>query len=164
MLENSTCNILCRTTIPATASDALGSISGSNDASFVNARVAESYNLNWLIDGLPAARVWIDRQSGERFYSVGFELGTVDDAGSPMLNTHYDIVVEYHVRTRLHAVVGRGLILDCCDGSVSGGGVYCAAFEQECPVGSTRKCKLRRRTTSYPQRTRKQRSYLYLQR
>jgi transmembrane 9 superfamily member 2/4 len=91
MLENSTCNILCKTTIPAASED------GVSDGQFINEKIAESYSMNWLIDGLPAARIHIDPQSGERFYSVGFELGTLDTAGTPLLNTHYDIVVEYHV-------------------------------------------------------------------
>ena len=34
---------------------------------------------------------------GERFYSVGFELGSFDASGPPLLNNHYDIIVEFHV-------------------------------------------------------------------
>jgi transmembrane 9 superfamily protein 2/4 len=90
MLENSTCNILCQSQVP-------GPVDGVSDGQFINEKITESYSMNWLIDGLPAARIRIDPQSGERFYSVGFELGAVDNAGTPMLNTHYDIVVEYHV-------------------------------------------------------------------
>ena len=90
MLQNSTCNVLCTTKIPA-------AVDGVSDGQFINEKIAESYSMKWLIDGLPAARIHIDPQSGERFYSVGFELGSLDNAGTPLLNTHYDIVVEYHV-------------------------------------------------------------------
>jgi transmembrane 9 superfamily protein 2/4 len=90
MLQNSTCNVLCTTKIPA-------AVDGVSDGQFINEKIAESYSMNWLIDGLPAARIHVDPQSGERFYSVGFELGSLDNAGTPLLNTHYDIVVEYHV-------------------------------------------------------------------
>jgi len=91
MLEDESCRILCRTTIPAPRT---GQVS---DGHFINQRIKESYSLNWLIDGLPAARIRSDPQSGERFYSVGFELGSVDSLGSPLLNTHYEITVDYHV-------------------------------------------------------------------
>lgn len=96
MLENSSCNVLCRITIPAPpASEDGGKDEG--DAGFINELIGESYSMNWLVDGLPAARIRVDPQSGERFYSVGFELGGIDYAGMPTLNNHYDIIVEYHV-------------------------------------------------------------------
>jgi transmembrane 9 superfamily protein 2/4 len=91
MLENSTCNVLCTTSVPA-------AVDGVSDGQFINEKIAESYSMNWLIDGLPAARIHIDPQSGEQFYSVGFELGILDNDGTPLLHTHYDIVVEYHVQ------------------------------------------------------------------
>jgi transmembrane 9 superfamily member 2/4 len=90
MLENSACNILCQTSFPAPDAE-------NSDVAFVNNVIASSYSMNWLVDGLPAARIRLDPQSGEKFYSVGFELGAVEDVGVPVLNTHFDIVVEYHV-------------------------------------------------------------------
>jgi transmembrane 9 superfamily protein 2/4 len=92
MIQNSTCNVLCRARVPAPIDVAL-----TSDTQFINEKIVDSYSMNWLIDGLPAARIRIDPQSGEKFYSIGFELGSVDNAGTPLLNTHYDIVVEYHV-------------------------------------------------------------------
>lgn len=91
MLYNTSCRTLCHATIPAKTADA------DSDGKFINEKIVQSYNMNWLIDGLPAARIRLDPQSGERFYSVGFELGSLDNAGTPLLNTHYDIIVEYHV-------------------------------------------------------------------
>jgi transmembrane 9 superfamily protein 2/4 len=117
MLQNSSCNVLCQTTIPAPGED------GVSDGQFINEKITESYSMNWLIDGLPAARIRIDPQSGERFYSVGFELGSLDNAGTPNLNTHYDIVVEYHVR-----LLGRADI-DGFTRGVSCCWVYCATFK-----------------------------------
>ena len=96
MLENSTCNVLCHADIPgATDEDEQG------DAGFINERIVDGYSLNWLIDGLPAARIRVDPQSSERFYSVGFELGSFDSSGLPLLNNHYDIIVEFHVTPRI---------------------------------------------------------------
>jgi transmembrane 9 superfamily member 2/4 len=98
MLHNSSCNVLCHAVVPASEDESLtGPIPGSGDGSWINDKIMKGYSLNWLIDGLPAARIRIDPQSGERFYSVGFELGSLDNTGAPLLNTHYDIIVEYHV-------------------------------------------------------------------
>jgi transmembrane 9 superfamily member 2/4 len=90
MMENSACNVLCSVSFPARSDDV-------DDVGFVNDVVASSYNVNWLIDGLPAARIRVDPTNGDRFYSVGFELGGVDPEGVSLLNNHYDIIVEYHV-------------------------------------------------------------------
>jgi transmembrane 9 superfamily protein 2/4 len=101
MLHNSSCNLLCKTIVPA-------AVDGVSDGQFINEKIAESYSMNWLIDGLPAARIKVDPTSGERFYSVGFELGSLDSAGTPLLNTHYDIVVEYHVNPSYDVGNSRG--------------------------------------------------------
>jgi transmembrane 9 superfamily protein 2/4 len=61
----------------------------------VNKRVYQGYDLNWLIDGLPAAQLLKDPNTEEPFYSPGFALGQVGD-DSPELNNHYDIVIDYH--------------------------------------------------------------------
>lgn len=67
------------------------------DAAFVNSRINQGYDLNWLIDGLPAAQLLRDPSSDEQFYSPGFALGWTDaETEVPMLNNHYDIVVDYH--------------------------------------------------------------------
>ncbi|KAJ4375181.1 Transmembrane 9 super member 2 [Neocucurbitaria cava] len=65
------------------------------DAAFVNARIFQGYDLNWLIDGLPAAQLLRDPSSDQPFYSPGFALGLMD-ADTPTLNNHYDIVIDYH--------------------------------------------------------------------
>lgn len=92
MLRNSTCNVICSSFIPAPMNDGLYS-----DAVFINDKITDSYNFNWLIDGLPAARARIDTQTDEPFYSVGFELGSVTEEGVAELNNHYDLIIEYHV-------------------------------------------------------------------
>lgn len=91
MLENSTCNVLCQSEIPAPTEEDDG------DGVFINELIQDGYSMNWLIDGLPAARIRIDPQTGERFYSFGFELGFVGTSGEPILNNHYDIIVDFHV-------------------------------------------------------------------
>lgn len=67
------------------------------DAFFVNSRIEQGYDLNWLIDGLPAAQLLRDPSSEEEFYSPGFALGwTETETQAPMFNNHYDIVIDYH--------------------------------------------------------------------
>jgi transmembrane 9 superfamily member 2/4 len=118
MLQNENCQVFCQSTIP----DSLES--GTSDGKFINELISEGYSMNWLIDGLPAARIRIDPQTTERFYSVGFELGSLDNSGMPLLNNHYDIIVEYHVCSLF-----IGVIVDFCKESISGRRIYCATFE-----------------------------------
>ena len=65
-------------------------------AKFVNRRIYQNYNLNWLIDGLPAGQPYVDPSTNTDFTLRGFPLGSVDKEGRPVLNTHYDIVIDYH--------------------------------------------------------------------
>ncbi|KIW05443.1 uncharacterized protein PV09_03332 [Verruconis gallopava] len=68
-----------------------------SDAKLVNLRVLQNYNLNWLIDGLPAGQIKEETNTGERFESPGFPLGSVDEVdGTALLNNHYNILVDYH--------------------------------------------------------------------
>jgi transmembrane 9 superfamily member 2/4 len=64
------------------------------DGALVNQRILQHYNMNWLIDGLPAGQVKED--NGVRFETPGFPLGQVDEAGESYLNNHYDIWIDYH--------------------------------------------------------------------
>lgn len=81
---NETCKPLCEAPYPP------------EDAAFVNSKVSQGYDLNWLIDGLPAAQLLKDPNSDLPFYSPGFALGMVEEANRPILNNHYDIVIDYH--------------------------------------------------------------------
>jgi transmembrane 9 superfamily protein 2/4 len=83
MGKNETCKALCEATYQP------------EDAVFVNKRIYQGYDLNWLIDGLPAAQLLMDPNTEEAFYSPGFALGQVGD-DSPEFNNHYDIVIDYH--------------------------------------------------------------------
>ena len=65
-------------------------------AKFVNKRIWQSYSLNWLVDGLPAAQTLEDPLTKELYSSPGFPLGKIEGNGQPQLNNHYDIIVEYH--------------------------------------------------------------------
>ncbi|EAT89307.2 transmembrane 9 superfamily protein [Parastagonospora nodorum] len=83
MGKNETCKALCEATYQP------------EDAVFVNKRIYQGYDLNWLIDGLPAAQLLMDPNTEEAFYSPGFALGQVGD-DSPEFNNHYDIIIDYH--------------------------------------------------------------------
>jgi transmembrane 9 superfamily protein 2/4 len=66
------------------------------DAVMVNERIMQNYNVNWLVDGLPAGELKIDLITGETFSSAGFPLGSISESGRAILNNHYDIYVDYH--------------------------------------------------------------------
>lgn len=86
MAKNETCKAVCE----EVKFDA-------RSAKFTNERIEQGYNINWLVDGLPAAQVNVDAMTNAEFYSPGFALGTVDENnGRPLLNNHFDILVEYH--------------------------------------------------------------------
>lgn len=81
MLENSTCNALCKSVIPP------------EDAKFINKAIKDEYGINLMVDGLPGAEMRSDSNSGEVFYDAGgFPLGdpsVLDSDGLPVLNNHY---------------------------------------------------------------------------
>jgi len=87
MMQNEECKLLCTTEpIP------------KEDAEFITERVKENYAINWLIDGLPAARNRTDERAegdNKEFYGIGFELGYAEKG---YVNTHYSIEIRYHAR------------------------------------------------------------------
>lgn len=68
----------------------------ARSAKFVNRRVSQGYNINWLVDGLPAAQLNRDDNTGTQFYSPGFSLGDLDESGQAVLNNHFNILIDYH--------------------------------------------------------------------
>ena len=83
MKQNETCKFLCE---------------GENNEKsgrFVNERIRQNYNINWIVDGLPAAQLSTDDATGTEFYSPGFGLGRLEN-DRPKLHNHYDIMIEYH--------------------------------------------------------------------
>lgn len=78
----------------------------AEDAKLVNKRIKQAYNMNWLIDLLPAGQLKED--NGVRFESPGFPLGfTNEDMSEVYLNTHYDIYIDYHQASKgMYRVVG----------------------------------------------------------
>lgn len=87
VLQNVTCEALCETTYPA------------KDGKFFNKNIASGFQHNWLVDGLPVARTLEDTKTGELFYSQGFNIGFEDDNKNPFIYNHYEIYVEYHLRS-----------------------------------------------------------------
>lgn len=96
MVKNETCKAACdAVTIPP------------RDAKFVNRRIFENYNLNLLIDGLPAAQPYKDPNTDTEFYMPGFALGRLSKPLTPMLHNHFNLLIDYHqVREGLYRVVG----------------------------------------------------------
>ncbi|KAL5614822.1 hypothetical protein BROUX41_004910 [Berkeleyomyces rouxiae] len=68
----------------------------SEHMKFLAHRIGQGYNLNWLVDSLPAAQELQDTSTGTTFYSPGFRLGDISKTGEILMNNHYDIEVEYH--------------------------------------------------------------------
>lgn len=85
MAKNETCKPLCE-----------GAQFDARSAKFTNRRIAQGYNINWLVDGLPAAQLSMDAVTKSEFYSPGFALGNLGDNGEQKLHNHYDIYIEYH--------------------------------------------------------------------
>ena len=56
---NQTCQALCDVSVDA------------ENAKFINKRIQEDYNINWLVDGLPAAEMKQEEQTQEIFYDMG---------------------------------------------------------------------------------------------
>ncbi|KAL8728753.1 MAG: hypothetical protein Q9181_005238 [Wetmoreana brouardii] len=65
-------------------------------ALFTNQRIRQHYNLNMLIDGLPAGQPYTDPTTETDFTLRGFPLGEVDNEGRPAFNNHIDLVINYH--------------------------------------------------------------------
>ena len=95
MQEPQECKLLCEVDdIPA------------QDAQFINERIKEGYAFNWAVDGLPAATEDIDVHTNEKYYNIGFKMGSVEGE-TAFLNNHYDIKIHYHTTSRgLSRVVG----------------------------------------------------------
>lgn len=68
-----------------------------DQAKFINARIRENYNINWLVDGLPAGHIRVGSEGNKAAYSIGFPLGSdVEGRKAPKLHNHYEILIEYH--------------------------------------------------------------------
>lgn len=95
MMENETCKALCET-----------QTFDQQSAKFVNRRISQNYNLNWLVDALPAGIPYTDLATNTSFFQRGFPLGLNYD-GQPYLNNHYDIYIDYHEASKnQYRVVG----------------------------------------------------------
>lgn len=85
MAQNESCKAICKE-----------EIFDARSAKFTNRRISQGYNINWLVDGLPAAQLNLDSNTQTEFYSPGFSLGYLDDNGQASLNNHFDILIDYH--------------------------------------------------------------------
>ncbi len=98
MAQNETCKALCDT-----------KKFDARSAKFVNRKIWQGYDINWLVDGLPAAQLLQDPLTQEQFRSPGFPLGQFDKNGQTLLNNHWDILIDYHkagITGKQYRVVG----------------------------------------------------------
>lgn len=98
---------------------------------FLNMRIKQNYNFNWLIDGLPAGVPYRDSSTNTDFTLRGFSLGQVTPQGQPALNNHYDILVDYHEPSEgKYRVVGVLVIPSSRkDSAVDGANVNCGSAD-----------------------------------
>ncbi|KAI8799276.1 hypothetical protein BJ742DRAFT_846841 [Cladochytrium replicatum] len=94
MKKDEQCKLLCTAKIPGA------------DAKFINQAIREEYSINWVVDGLPAAKMSLDKTTEKKFYAIGFELGKLAKDNLPYLNNHYDINIYYHKEGDNYRVVG----------------------------------------------------------
>ena len=147
MLKNETCKTLCDE-----------KMFDAKSATFVNRRIWQNYNLNWLIDGMPAGQPYTDPLTNTDFTLRGFPLGQVEEQHA-VLNTHYDIVIDYHNAGKdKYRVVGVLVIpssrrngkTDC--GSASADDHLILAEDGETPVTWTYGVYWRESTTAWATR------------
>lgn len=67
----------------------------AESAAYVTEKIWLGYNINWLIDGLPAGTLYTDFSTNTNFTARGFPLGDIIDDRAVLYN-HYDITVDYH--------------------------------------------------------------------
>ena len=95
MMKNETCKALCEE-----------QKFDQRSATFVNRRIWQNFNVNWLIDGLPAGTPYMEDATQTEFYIRGFQLGRVEEQ-HPILHNHFDIWIDYHaVGNNNYRVVG----------------------------------------------------------
>ncbi|KAG2180015.1 hypothetical protein INT43_003802 [Umbelopsis isabellina] len=117
MMEDVECKLLCTTSI------------NKEDAEFMAERVKENYAINWLIDGLPAARQRTDERGEENkqtFYGIGFELGYMQGTNAH-INNHYHIEIMYHTREEdNYRVVGVLVFPQSINNQLASGQLSCS--------------------------------------
>jgi transmembrane 9 superfamily protein 2/4 len=108
MGENTTCKVLCVkcSNCKAPPKAAPGSIAqlpprfepslSAEDVALLVKRIGEEYNVNLMVDGLPAAAAGL-LQDGTPLYAHGVPIGGVEsDTGDFFLYNHYRFVIKYH--------------------------------------------------------------------
>ncbi|KAI8911628.1 hypothetical protein EDD86DRAFT_202898 [Gorgonomyces haynaldii] len=93
-LDSPSCVQLCNTTVPA------------KDTEFIYNRIAEKYSNNWVVDGLPAAELYVDPSTEETFYNPGFQLGRLVSEKTATINNHFHIHLHYHKKDKKIRIVG----------------------------------------------------------
>eukprot|EP00842_Homolaphlyctis_polyrhiza_P001847 jgi/Hompol1/2663/HPOL_006105-RA len=59
-----------------------------------------------VIDGLPAAQLYEDRSTMEKFYAAGFDLGEIAPNNEAIVFNHHNIIIHYHMKNDKARVVG----------------------------------------------------------
>ena len=68
------------------------------DANRLRMHIKHEYHNNWIIDNLPSATVISNTDLEEKVYRYGgsFPIGFMDIAGTPCINNHVNIYIEFH--------------------------------------------------------------------
>jgi transmembrane 9 superfamily member 2/4 len=90
MMVEEDCKAICPDGLPVTFT--------ASDSKIVNARIQQSYLIDWLVDGLPSPMYLQNPSNPDTPIVVtGFPLGVVEStSGTSVLHNHYDLVIEYH--------------------------------------------------------------------
>jgi len=83
MNVNTSCNLLCERTL------------GQEEKATFKKMIDHEYQVNWLVDNLPAAMKYQRAQSGNLMYANGFPVGIKVD-GSFYVHNHVQIGLQYH--------------------------------------------------------------------
>ena len=107
MLKEVSCQKLCTSTYP------------KGDTVFVNRNIRAGYTYNWLVDGLPVARIIKDLRTDSNLYGTGFDIGAIDHDSKAVLFNHFHLNIEYHEKGdgKNYRVVGITVTPDSLDRS-----------------------------------------------
>jgi transmembrane 9 superfamily member 2/4 len=65
-----------------------------------------------MIDGLPAAQLYVDTSTKEEFYNPGFPIGRIMSPEHAMIHNHFNIRIQYHKKKDSNLLRVTGVIIN----------------------------------------------------